>query len=129
MYIVAYLPSSCLANLVKRAEQIEANCKQLSFVCPFLTPLRKEKKRNKKERTSAQVRYLCDFFLLVNQFIERSEDAKQLLHLVGHRHSLQDLWVEAKLSFVIKPERNKPHVFQDLKTNIFSSQESIWSFS
>lgn len=42
----------------------------------------------KKKPTCAHVRYVGDLFLLLNQLIERAEDAQQLLHLVCHGHAL-----------------------------------------
>lgn len=45
-----------------------------------------------RKPTCAQVRYLRDLFLLVDQLVERAEDAQELLHLVSHGHALQDLY-------------------------------------
>ncbi len=101
-----YLPSICLANIVKRAEhRTKGKLKQvklhmLFFFFFYITNKQNERWKRLKsvtwwiKPTCAQVWYLWDLFLLLDQLIERAEDAQQLLHLVCHGHPFQDLHIK-----------------------------------
>lgn len=97
-----YLPSSCLANCVKRAEHMTRS-KWLSCFWHY-----EHSQRWKScsawwiNSTCAQVWNLRDLFLLVNQLIERTEDTQELLHLVRHGHALQDLRIQYRNKFCFK---------------------------